>query len=994
VNKENVMKWILAGLAVAAGSLAGPVAANAEFALTDFGGSITQNGVFSRQAGAHSDLTTRIVFPSRENGTILDENVRTVDVDLPPGVIGDPTDVPTCSYADLIAGGGEIGNCAAETQVGIMLLHISAGDAPPSEIPVYNVERPADKPALFAFNYFGVPVPITPVVRPGDFGISAHVGPISQALPLFSSELILWGVPADPSHDAHRHFPGGFGITGAHSTAPRRPFMTNGGSCTTTPAVTAARVSSWQHADVFTSASFSSDLDGIPFVNERCDRQAFDPAITVKPVSHMADAPTGLDVDLTVPQNNAPDGLATANVRKVAITFPEGMAVSPSSAAGLGACAPDQIGLGTDTPNTCPESSKIGSVEIHTPVLDVPLKGDVILATQEANPFGSLLAMYIVAKGPGVMLKLPGRVDTDTETGQLTATFDNNPQLPFETLHLELRSGARAPLATPTACGTYTTHAEITSWASDTPVSIDTPMAIDEGCGDRPFEMSMGAGVESPVAGGSSPFSFALTRADRTQYLSQIDATLPPGLLARVADATLCPAAQADAGTCARGTEIGSTSVLSGPGESPLALKGRVYFTGPYKGAPYGLSIVVPTAGQAGPYDLGDVVVRAAIHVDPTDAHVTVKSDPLPRIVEGFPLRLRQVIVSIDRPNFMLNPTSCDAKTVRSQVTSFAGQIADLSVPFRVVGCGDLGFDPQLTLTLSGKGQRTTGDHPRFAARLTESAGDANPRRVAVSLPKSLALDPGNAEALCEFTDGNSADPKCPAGSIVGRAHAETPILKQPLDGPVYFVKNVRTDAKTGAQIRTLPMLVVPLSGPDGVKITLKGVSSVNDDRLVATFDDLPDAIVSKFSLTIDGGKNGILAVSNADICKRSQIADEQLDGHNGDGVDGAILVATRSCPFQILASQLVGKSLIVKVAGLGKGRLTISGGSIKRTSRKVRGATVSTVKAPLTAETRASLRRHPRMRIRLRASFKPAGGKARTITANKPLRLNLKRKR
>jgi hypothetical protein len=527
--------------------------------------------------------------------------------------------------------------------------------------------------------------------------------------------------------------------------------------------------------------------------------------------------------------------------------------------------------------------------------LEQPLHGDVILAKQNDNPFGSLLALYIVARGPGFVVKLPGRVDANAVTGQLTATFDNNPQLPFDTLKVRLRGGSQAPLATPAKCGTYTTHAEITSWASDIPVELDSSMVIDEGCEQRPFAPSLSAGSDNPIAGADSPFSLTVARRDRDQVLKTVDeVSLPGGLLGRVVSVPLCGEADAAAGTCPAASRIGRVEAAAGAGNQPLSVPqpGRsptaVYLAGAYKGAPYSLSVVVPA--QAGPFDLGTVVVRSALHVDPVDAHVTARTDPLPHILQGIPLRVREIRLVLDRAGFTFNPTSCAKKLIGAVIGGLDGGTAAVSARFQVADCANLALKPKLTLSLTGKKQLTDGKHPGVKAVLTQPKGGTNLDKVKVRLPLSLALDPNNAGALCEFVDGSKIPPVCPKGSIVGQARAVTPILSEPLIGPVYFVKNVRIDKKTGRQIRTLPKLVIPLEGA-GVKLVLTGTSSVEQTHLVSTFDTIPDAPVSRFDLTIDGGSKGILVV-NGKACKRSRAADVAYDGQNGKTLDKTIKLA------------------------------------------------------------------------------------------------------
>jgi hypothetical protein len=954
------LKRISAGvaLAIAVGLVATAATAGAtQFSMSEAWVSATgPDGTFSRQAGEHADLRTHIVFAhDPATGNVID-NVRDIVVDLPPGVTGDPSAVPMCPESKLLSDVSGQTDCPANTQVGHVDATIAGGPTPAA---VFNMEHPPDVPARFGMNVYDVPVIIDAQVRPGDYGISALSARTSQTKTIDALDVTFWGVPAD------------HGVP-----VPRRPFMSNPTSCPDTPAVTTISANSWQHPEVFEVKSFTADVDGTPFLTTGCDRLGFAPTIDVQPLSHTADAPTGLDVDITVPQNDAPDGLATAHVKRVEVTLPKGMSVSPSSAKGLGACAPDQINLGSNAPVTCPDSSKIGTVEIDTPLLADPVLGDVILAKQDDNPFHSLLALYIVAHGPGFTLKLPGKVDADAETGRLITTFDNNPQLPFSSLHLAFRGGSQAPLATPPTCGTYTTHTEITSWASDKPVKLDTPMTIDEGCEPRTFAPSFTAGSINPAAGADSPFTLTVTRADRTQYLNRIGTTLPPGLLARIASAPQCPDDQAAAGTCSSASDVGRVAVLSGPGAQPLPLTGRVYLTGPYKGAPFGLSIVVPTAGQAGPFDLGNVVVRASISVDRTDAHAIVESDALPTIIQGIPLRMRQVSVTIDRPGFMFNPTSCAATSVVAGLGSLEGETTTVTAPFQPLGCGDLDFAQKLALRFTGKAT-TDGTHPGIVAKLTTTPGSANIRKAVVKLPLSVALDPDNAQALCTPAQRDAL--ACPAASIVGTARAVS-ILPHPLTGPVYFVQGLRK-TKTGATVRTLPKLWIPLSA-DGVTIDINASSDVDKlNRLVTTFDNLPDAPISQFDLTITGGKHGIIVVSGKPgTCDRDKTVDSQFTGQNLKVVDSGTAATVEGCRPKLKKSSATSRAVTLQLSGLGAGKLTITGRGVAKATRTIKSATEAAIVGRLTAAARRTLSHKGRMKVSVAVRFAPKSGKGTTV--------------
>jgi hypothetical protein len=868
---------VLMGSALVAMSVA--PGAQADFGVTAFGGSTSINGDFSRQAGAHPDLTTRVEFPVHTDPVTgaksLEGNIKDVDVSLPPGLVGNPTAVPACDYAELVGAGtdGEDSNCAVETQVGVVYLGALNGGE--DFVPVFNVKRPPDAPALLGFTYFGSVVTITPQLRPADYGVVTHTGPTSEGLPIRSATVTLWGVPADPSHDPLRFFRNGWssGKRGISSTAPRRPFITSATSCPGGPAVTSVDATSWQAPTVVSHGSFDRDFDGVPFITEGCHRLRFEPTIAVDPGSHEAAAPTGLSVNLKVPQSEDPDGLATADVRRVVTTLPQGMSVSASAAAGLGACSPAQIGIGSNGPPTCPGSANIGSVKIKTPLLDEAIEGNVILAKQHENPFGSLLAIYLAVKGPGFYLKLPGRIEADPQTGQLTTVFDNTPQLPFEELTLSLRGGSKAPLVAPSSCGTYSTHVEMTSWASPVPVPLDAPMAITEGCGTGGFAPKLRAGTASPIGGKPSPFNLQVTREDGEQNIARIDTTLPEGVLAKLAGVPLCGDAAAATGSCPAASQVGTTTIGAGAGPLPIYVPeaGKaptaVYLAGPYKGAPYSLVVKVPA--QAGPFDLGTVTVRNAIDVDPVTTQVSVKSDPLPQILEGIPIAYRDVRVEVSRPDFTLNPTSCDAMRVEATVVSSGGKSASPSAPFQAASCERLGFQPKLALSLAGPTHRSA--HPKLRAVVTARKGDANIGRAQVTLPKTEFLENAHIQTIC--TRVQFAADACPAKSVYGYAKAWSPLLDKPLQGPVYL----------RSSSHELPDLVASLDGQ--IHVDLQGRIDSVRSRIRNTFDFVPDAPVSKFVLTMQGGKKGLL-VNNTELCKAVPRAEVAFDGQNGKTSD------------------------------------------------------------------------------------------------------------
>jgi hypothetical protein len=612
-----------------------------------------------------------------------------------------------------------------------------------------------------------------------------------------------------------------------------------------------------------------------------------------------------------VPQNENPGGLASASLEDAKVVLPDGMTISPSSASGLEACSRSQVDLEGPGPAACPQGSKIGAVEIDTPLLERPLKGGVFLARQLENKFGSLLAIYLAVSDPqtGVVIKLPGKIETGPN-GQVIATFDENPQLPFEDLQVEFFGGPRASLTTPAACGTYTTQAEFAPWSGTASVSSTSSFQITSGpngspCPNGGFDPKLSAGTTNPVAGRYSPFVLNLSREDGTQQLSTITADLPKGLLGKLAGIPYCAdaalagvseaegtgAAQLANPSCAVASQVGSVSVGAGAGPSPFYVNtGKVYLAGPYKGAPLSLAIVTPAL--AGPFDLGNVVVRSALQVNPETTQITAVTDPLPTILHGIPLDLRSVAVSINREGFTLNPTSCEPMEVTSTIGGTGGGVAHPSSHFQVGSCEALGFAPKLALSL--KGGTTRAKNPALKAVLTAPSGQANIRKVQTILPKSVFIDSRHVNNPCtrvQFAAGAGNGSACPAKSILGKATAYSPLLSEPLTGKVYFRSN-------GGE-RKLPDLVASLGGQ--IHVNLVGfIDSVKQkgtqgSRVRNTFAAVPDAPVSRFVLELQGGKKGLIQ-NSTNLCKSTNEATVKMNGQNGKAHEFETVVEPTSC--------------------------------------------------------------------------------------------------
>ena len=635
-----------------------------------------------------------------------------------------------------------------------------------------------------------------------------------------------------------------------------------------------------------------------------CELPPFDPTIESKATTNVADAPSGLNFDLHLPQkeNEDPEGLGEADLRDAKVTLAEGVLANPSAADGLAACSLAEIGYTgeyegrpsfTAEPANCPEAAKVGSVELDAPAADHTLHGAVYLAAPHENPFDSLLAMYFVVDDPqtGVVIKLAAKMRADPVTGQLSTTVEQNPQVPFEDFKLRLFEGARAPLRTPAVCGVHTTTSSLTPWTAPasgpdaTPSdSFETTKSPSGGtcptnAAALPNNPSFEAGSQSPIAGAYTPFTVHLARQDGSQELKGLNLTLPAGMAAKFAGVAECSDAaitsaegktgkqeQASA-SCPSSSHLGTVTVGAGAGPAPYYVKGGAYLAGPYKGAPLSMAIITPAV--AGPFDLGTVVVRAPLYIDPETAQGTVRST-FPTILQGIPLDVRSIAVSIDRQDFTLNPTSCEAKAVTGEAISTQGQSVPLNNRFQVGGCANLGFKPKLSLKLTGGTKR--GAHPSLKATLTYPKGGAysNIAYAQVALPHSEFLDQGHIGTVC--TRVQFAAKACPAKSVYGYAKAITPLFDQPLEGPVYL----------RSSNNQLPDLVADLNGQ--VNVVLDGKNDSIHGGLRNTFEAVPDAPVSKFTLTLKGAKKGLLQ-NSTDICQGTHKANARFVAHNGKAV-------------------------------------------------------------------------------------------------------------
>lgn len=861
----------IAGASLALSGLwaAPAIAANEEF--DKFAIESVSAALTNRQAGAHADMTISVKLATK--GDTPYGRARNIEIELPPGVIGNPQAVPRCSVEKF----GAVA-CPFESQVGSTLVHVVQPIAGFFTEPVYNLAPPkgTDMVARLGFWAVGWPAFINVRVDPNDFSLIATVEGAPAASGLSQATTTIWGVPSDPAHDVERITPveakdGGAPPEG-RSVAPSGPFLSNPTDCSLARQVRVT-ASSYQLPPDQTSTMTTTfpDITG-------CGKLSFAPTFTTSATNPEAAAPTGIDTELNIPQSEGSQGLATSTLKSARVTLPPGFAINPAAADGLQACSPAQVGYGENVPANCPDAAKIGSIEADVPALEGPLHGAVYQRTPEP---GHLFGFWMVADEQGVHLKLPVQIEANPLTGQLTvvvdhiAGLDGLPQVPVEDLKLNVFGGPRAPVATPNGCGTYLTTFSFAPWSGGPAAQGTTPMQITAGCGKGGFAPQIDAGSLSPEGGHFAPFAFTLTRQDGEANPATIAVHLPKGVLAKLAGVPLCSDAAATTGACPAASRLGSLTAASGVGGAPLWIPqaGKAptaaYLAGPYKGAPYSIVSVVPA--QAGPFDLGLVVNRAAIRVDPDTALASVVTDPLPQFLEGVPLSYRTIHVLIDRPGFTLNPTSCRPKQVVATVTATDGRVAEPSDGYQATDCAKLPYSPQLKLTFKGSMKRT--GNPAVQATLHQKPHQANSAGATVLLPKSEFID--NAHISNPCTRVQFAAEACPPKSVLGTVVARTPLLDKPLRGKVYFRSN-------GGE-RELPDLLVDLRGQ--LRIELVGFIDSVKGRVRTRFLGLPDAPVTSFTLKLFGGSRGLIENSR-NLCASKPRAELRLDAQNGRSSD------------------------------------------------------------------------------------------------------------
>ena len=894
-----------------------------------------QDGTENLQAGAHPFAVTNefkfdsVVDPS-EPPTLITagQSPRTVYAEEFPGVIGDPFAGPQCAQDEFFSTDRGIIHCFDEAQVGLAEVTVKGpfGGNETLKSALYNLTPSAGVPAEFGFWAFIVPVKLTAEVRSdGDYGITVKGDNLDETLNVIAVRITFWGVPGDPAHDSERagFFNGQTPIICSSAGAnppctyhgPVKAFLTTPVDCAHGPMATNLFAESW-NGESDTDSVLSHDDAGDPAGMSGCDRVPFEPTIDAQPSTSSAESPTGLKAVLEIPDDgiHAPKGLTQSTLKKAIVKLPEGVTLNPSAGEGLGYCTPaDYVRetLDAEPGEGCPNSSKLGSIRIDTPVLDLPAEGSLYIAQTDdrstttpgaENPFDSLLAMYVVARVPerGVIVRAEAKVVPDPKTGQLVTTFDDLPPLPFSKFTLAFREGARAPLATPRTCGTYTTVSELTPWSATSPKDvfvIETPFKVEKGvdggpCPDKgtaPWHPGLRAGTLNNSAGSYSPFNVRLTRNDGEQEFTNFSIKLPPGVIGKLAGIPFCPdaavavargksgAAELASPSCPAASEVGRTLVGAGVGPVVTYVPGKVYLAGPYNGS--ALSIIAITAAKVGPFDLGTVVIRQALKINPETAEVFIDptgSDPIPHIIDGVVVHARDIRVYVDRPEFTLNPTNCQRTSTASTVVGSGLDFVNdadnnpltVTSPFQAADCASLRFKPKLALSVSASARRA---NPAFKAVLRMNPGEANISRAQVTLPRTEFLDNSHIGTVCtrvQFRAERSARRSRSTAARVPTRRFWTPRSK----GPSTCGRTPNTSC---------PIWCRPCKS-DKIEVDLVGrVDSVGKGRIRTTFEGVPDAPVSKFVLEMLGGDKGLL-LNTANLCAGKQRAIVRFVGQNG----------------------------------------------------------------------------------------------------------------
>jgi hypothetical protein len=902
--------------------------------LADGGAPATLAGAHPYQLSFEVGLNEGGEFEDQPGAAFPDGDIRNLRIEMPSGMLVNPSALLTCAAAVFnsprsspfaVSLSGE--NCPDKTQVGTVEVKTSAAGGQLRRFGVFNLDSPHGVAARIGFAPFGSPIVLDAHLDPqpdGRYAIAWEAKDIPQSLDLYGLDLVLWGTPWAVSHNGERgnclneaepDFPWAKCSTGHPVTFPHRAFLTLPVQCSASLAFTAA-ATSWQQPAQVGAQAVNRNALSAPVAVGGCASVPYEPKPEAFLTIKRASAGSGYLFRLKPDQEGftAPLKRAPSPAGGVMVSLPPGTTVNPSVGAGLGVCAPAQFAAETAFSTQgqgCPDAAKIGEFEAATPLFaGEEFQGSVYLAqpdeptTPQAgaeNPFDSLLAVYLVTRLPrrGLVIKVAGELVADHRTGDLTAVFNDLPQLPYTDFELNLRPGQRAFLVSPPRCGQVMSDVALTPWAEGVATKeVAIPSEINAGFDDGPcpqgtppFNPTAVTGGVNAHVGTYTPYFVRLSRRDNEQEITSYSLVLPKGITGKLAGIPFCPEAaiaraRVNRGfaeianpSCPEASRVGRTDTGYGVGNALSYSPGRIYLAGPYNGQP--LSLVTVNAATIGPFDLGTYVIRSAFAVDPKTAQLRIdagSSDPIPHIVDGFPFHLRDIRVYMDRFQFTRNPSSCAASQMLSTLTGSGlnydnpadDSSATVARHFQLFNCLTLGFEPKLGMRLRGGSKR--GDYPSlratFAARGPQ---DANLKRIGVTTPHALFLAQEHIKEVCTRPQFDAE--RCPAGSVYGKAVAHTPLFDEPLRGDVYLRSSTNK----------LPDLVASIRSGE-VRIVLEGrIGPGKQGGIETYFDELPDAPIEQFTMTLFGGKRGLL-VNSSNICKAPPLASVKALAQNNIG--------------------------------------------------------------------------------------------------------------
>ncbi len=824
----------------------------------------------TNQAGGHPDLFTN--FELHEAGVV--EAAKNVTFNAPRGLFGNINASTRCAPSDFA-----LNQCPPNSQVGLVTVYEGSPAVLLGTAPLFNVLPQPDQTALFQFTVptLNIPISIPVTVRTGtDYGLRFTVSDITQLTPLAKVNLTFWGFPSSGAHAGGR-FPTGApgkpagcpGLPNAScnpepttSSNPNVPLIDNPTHCSDSDLVTTLDVETYQDPGTLTHAESSYPAIG------GCEKETFKPLLQASPTTKETDSPSGLNVNLAAKQFEG-FAFSPSQIKSAIVTLPPGLTINPDAADGQRSCSDAEAKFGSEEPAECPDNSKIGTLSVGSPTLDGRLTGSMYFG--EPKP-GDQYRLIMAFDGFAIHAKVVGSAIPDPRTGQIKVHFEDLPQVPFEDFDIHLFASDRGLMATPTRCGIYEVEGRFFPWNETLPDQNSVQIfSLNQGphgaaCpGEvRPFHPRLSAGTSNPRAGDFSDFTLKLDRDDGDQFLGDLNFKMPPGFTGDLRGISYCPEAAIVAAadklgraeqaspSCPATSQVGTSNVAAGPGGHPFHAVGKMYLSGPFKGAPLSLAVITPAL--AGPYDYGVVVVRVALHIDPQTAQVSAVSDTVPSIIGGVPIRMRSIQVNIDRPNFTINPTNCSAFSVDSQGIGDQGTITDFSSYFNAVNCTTLPFKPKMTMKqVGGRKNTKRAKNPAIQFDLTTRPGDANIKALTVTLSKAFEIDQRHLGNIC--SEKELAATQCAGRTAIGEASTATPLLDQPLSGPVYAVSG------SGG----LPRLAFILDGQ--VDLMPRADTATVGGRLATTVPVVPDAPIGHFRLTVFGGKTGYLA-NTRDICK------------------------------------------------------------------------------------------------------------------------------